>query len=573
MDYVAFLIMRRLRAPLITLIVIWSIATLGYVLIPGQDADGNPVYMNFLHAFYFVSYMGTTIGFGEIPYAFTPLQRFWTLFTIYSTVIGWFYSIGAAITILRDQALLNLIRRTRFRRKVASIRQPFYLVCGYGHTGSALIADLSRRGVQTVVIDNDAGRVDALELDNHPFDIPVLCADASEPDVLQDAGIQHPCCQGVLCLAGDDHVNLYVAITSKLLSPQRMVISRVSSQEYAANLLSFGTDHIIDPFETFAGYLTNSIVAPFQQLIYNWLSSPVHRSIESALQDRRGRWIICGYGRLGKALQKRFEQHGLKTVIVEPNPDARQVSEDYHVVVGWGTEAATLLEADIGNSIGIVAGTPDDANNLSIVMTARELKESIYTVARQNRQSNAPIFKAAGIDFIMNPSVIIAQRILFLIKTPLLLEFFDLVKNEAEAWCEVLIRRIDQTVQGKAVENWVFTISKEETPALYERLRRAETVPLSALLAHPRDPRDQVDAMPLLIKRGKEHVLLPEPGFSLRIDDQILFCGLRHAVAQMEWTVANQSVLRYVTGGQGHDDAGARLLGLIRARNPFRRKA
>src|SRR5690606_32736754 len=103
-----------------------------------------------------------------------------------------------------------------------------------------------------------------------------------------------------------------------------------------------------------------------------------------AHQNRHGRWIICGYGRLGKALQKRFEQHGLKTVIIEPDPESRQLSEDYHVVTGWGTEAVTLLEADIRNSVGIVAGTPDDANNLSIVMTARELRQNIYTVARQN---------------------------------------------------------------------------------------------------------------------------------------------------------------------------------------------
>ena len=567
MNYVVFLIMRRLRAPLITLIVVWSIATLGYVLIPGQDNDGNPVQMDFLHAFYFVSYMGTTIGFGEIPYSFTPRQRLWTLFTIYSTVIGWFYSIGAAIAILRDQSLLNLIQHTAFRRKVARLKQPFYLVCGYGYTGSALVADLAEYGLQTVVVDINSARIEALELDNHPFDVPRLCADASEPDALQSAGIQSPFCKGVLCLTNDDHVNLYVAITSKLLSPQRVVISRVSSGDYAANMASFGTDHIIDPFETFADYLTNSIVSPFHQLVYNWLASPNHRSIDSAHQNRQGRWIICGYGRLGKALQKRFEAHGLKTVIIEPNPEARQVSEDYHVVTGWGTEAATLLEADIRNSVGIVAGTPDDANNLSIVMTARELKESIYTVARQNRQSNAPIFEAAKIDFIMNPSVIIAQRIMFLIKTPLLMEFLDQLGRESEAWCEALIKRINRVVEGKSVESWAFSIDMHDTPAIYEHLRHADMISVGMLTAHPQDRVRQLNAMPLLVKRGESYILMPEPDVRLRIGDQVLFCGLDRAFAQMLWTVNNQNVLRYVVSGQ--EGAGGylwkKLLGLDRA--------
>ena len=87
MNYVAYLVLRRLRAPLITLIVIYSLSILGYVLIPGVDPNGEPYRMNFFHAFYFVSFMGSTIGFGELPHEFTSAQRFWTLFCIYATVV------------------------------------------------------------------------------------------------------------------------------------------------------------------------------------------------------------------------------------------------------------------------------------------------------------------------------------------------------------------------------------------------------------------------------------------------------------------------------------------------------
>jgi voltage-gated potassium channel len=485
MNNIVFLVMRRLRAPLITLIVIWATAILGYVLIPGQDHAGNPYRMDFLHAFYFVSYMGTTIGFGEIPYAFTPTQRIWTLFTIYATVIGWFYSIGALLAIVRDQSLVNLIWRTRFRHRVAALRDPFYLVCGYGLTGSALVADLAAHGIQTVVIDIDPLRIEGLELDNHPFDIPHLCADASDPGVLQDAGIKHPCCTGVLCLTNDDHANLYVAISSKLLAPQRVVISRVSAAEYAANMASFGTDHIIDPFETFADYFIKTIMSPFHQLVYNWLASPVHRPIDSAHQNKHGIWVICGYGRLGKALQKRLQASNIKTVIIEPNPAAPRGSGNYRLVTGLGTEAVTLLDADIRNAVGIVAGTPDDANNLSIVMTAREINREIYTVARQNHQPNAALFQAARVDFIMDPSVIIAQRIMFLIKTPLLMVFLDNMARQTEDWCEALLERIHLLVDNKAVESWSFSIDEKQTPAIHKALQQGEKIPLHVLSVHP----------------------------------------------------------------------------------------
>ena len=67
-----FLILRRMRAPLIFLILSYAISLLGMTLIPGVDAEGLPAPpMDFFHAFYVVSYTATTIGFGEVPGAFS----------------------------------------------------------------------------------------------------------------------------------------------------------------------------------------------------------------------------------------------------------------------------------------------------------------------------------------------------------------------------------------------------------------------------------------------------------------------------------------------------------------------
>jgi len=52
---VIFLILRRMRIPLIVLILVYAVAVLGYVMIPGVDDQGEPHRMSFFHAFYFVS--------------------------------------------------------------------------------------------------------------------------------------------------------------------------------------------------------------------------------------------------------------------------------------------------------------------------------------------------------------------------------------------------------------------------------------------------------------------------------------------------------------------------------------
>src|SRR3954449_8399177 len=82
-----FLILRRMRAPLIVLIVIFAVSVLGLTLIPGQDADGDPWRMGFFDAFYVMSYTASTIGFGEIPFPFTYGQRMWVTISIYLSVI------------------------------------------------------------------------------------------------------------------------------------------------------------------------------------------------------------------------------------------------------------------------------------------------------------------------------------------------------------------------------------------------------------------------------------------------------------------------------------------------------
>src|SRR5688500_20396206 len=116
-----------MRAPLIVLIVIFSVSVLGLTLIPGQDAEGRPWDMGFFDAFYIMSYTATTIGFGEIPYPFTYNQRMWVTSSIYLTVIGWAYAIGSFLALLQDRSFRSALALQRFSRKVARLGAPCVL--------------------------------------------------------------------------------------------------------------------------------------------------------------------------------------------------------------------------------------------------------------------------------------------------------------------------------------------------------------------------------------------------------------------------------------------------------------
>jgi len=547
MGHVFYLLLRRLRTPIITIIVVYSVSVLGFVLIPGVDDQGNPWRMDFFHAFYFVSFMGSTIGFGEIPYPFTAGQRAWTIIMIYATVIGWLYSIGKIFSLFQDHSFIRLMKRNTFARRVKVIQEPFYLICGYGYTGKRLVNRLDEQGIQTVVLDASQSAIDELDAHEVGLAVPGLCADAADPDTLNIAGIRRENCIGVIALTNDDHTNLGVSIDSKLVNPERRVISRSESAGTTANLASFGTDCIIDPFESFAEHLVKSIKEPYKHIISDLIFNPHHKVLASPHQDTSGRWVVCGYGRFGRSIDRLFKENDIPVTFIEVDPSQR--GAPVGTILGVGTEEETLRKADIESATGIVAGTPDDADNLSIIITARNIKPDIITVARQNLSANKPMFRAAHVNLIMEPVRIIADEIFIRISTPLLMDFLELLKKEEDLWARELLLRISAVVEDHPLEAWAYTVNQKDCPAIHDSLANDKVVKLGNLCRDPRKREDELRAFPLLLKRGEESMLLPDPNMELRENDEILVCGQHAAQLFMNWVTYDYNVLRYIRTG------------------------
>jgi voltage-gated potassium channel len=547
MEHVVFLILRRLRRPLIALICAYAVSVLGFVLIPGADAAGNPWRMDFFHAFYFVSFMGSTIGFGEIPYPFTGGQRLWATLTIYITVVTWLYAIGSLLTIVNDQALRRVLAFSAFSRHVRKIREPFYLICGYGDTGALLVNELSNRDIFCTVVDIDETRIQALEIAGLPMQIPGLCADANATDSLIAAGLNNPLCMGVVAVTDCDNTNLKIAITTKLLRPHLRVICRAETEDTAANMASFGTDHIINPFDTFADRFGLMFHSPAMYLIYEWITSVHDAPLKDFVVPPRGLWVLCGYGRFGKAVRKHLSFEGVQTRLIEADPKGTQTPEG--TVIGRGTEAVTLRQADIEKAVGIVSGTDDDTNNLSILMTAKDLNGALFTVARQNQRANDAIFEASRANMVMQPSTIIGRGILSLIITPLLADFLHLARHRDEEWANLLVSRVTGVVSERSPQTWTLSIDTTKSPAVTTLLAEGVQISIAQLTADPSDRTRPLPCVPLLLKRGTHLELLPDTEMQIQAQDQLLFCGTDEARRAMKTTLRNFNVLGYVLTG------------------------
>jgi Trk K+ transport system NAD-binding subunit len=271
-----------------------------------------------------------------------------------------------------------------------------------------------------------------------------------------------------------------------------------------------------------------------------------NQPLHTLLNPPRGTWILAGFGRFGKTVERYLEYEGIPSVIIERHPEVAPKG----AIIGLGTEAVTLREAGIQKAVGIIAGTHWDAHNLSVIMNARELNPRLYLIARQNEQSNAELFKAANLDWIMEASEMIVRQILPMLTTPLLHRFLQRLRHHHEAWAAALVDRIRGICGGVTPEVWSAVISPEHTPAVHGALVQGRALCFAHLL---RDPQDHTQSMPCLIlmatRKGHE-MLLPNENEPLAIGDHLLFCGHHQYTTRMAWTLNNANVLSYVETGE-----------------------
>ena len=558
-----FLLLRRMRAPLIVLITIFAISVFGLTLIPGRDAAGQPARMGFFDAFYFMSYTATTIGYGEIPHPFTGAQRLWVMATIYLTVVGWAYAIGSLLTLLQDRAFHQALALRRFTRTVARLREPFLLIVGYGQTGRLLGGRLDLLGRRLVVLDTSAEHIDALDIDAYHSDVPGLVADVQNPRILAVAGLEHPRCEGVLALTDDDEVNLLVAMTAALVRPGLPVIARTVSPSIEHRMRAFGSPTVVNPFDRFGDHVRLALHAPTSYQLMSWLmSGPGAELPEPGRLPTTGRWVVCGYGRFGREVSEDLRADGLELTVIDLNRDEDLGAE---MIVGDASDPAVLAGARLAEAVGFVAGTANDTTNLSLVAAARKINPSLYVAARQNRPAHAPLFAAMEIDWLLVPAEVMAREIYAQLSTPLLWRFLQDMPERGDDWAAGMIDRLRDHCGTRLRTLWKVSLSPRDAPALTHWLGTGDAR-FGDLLKSPHDRSRPLTAVPLLLLRGQEATLGPDDDVGLEADDEILFAGEPAARRALLETMTDHIVSEYVL--YGRNVPSGRLWQRMSGRNP-----
>ena len=195
-----------------------------------------------------------------------------------------------------------------------------------------------------------------------------------------------------------------------------------------------------------AGALSVSyIVAGFVQLV---TEGEIHRALHMRqmtreIQNLANHVIICGYGRMGQMLARKLREDQQRCIILDHNPERITVAQEegYLVYLGDATDEPNLKAVGINRARALAIVLPDDAANVFISLTGRELNAQLMILARGTLPSSERKLRLAGADQVVLPANIGALRMAYLISHPKAMDF--LVKEDGRANLSEMLAEID----------------------------------------------------------------------------------------------------------------------------------
>ncbi|HEU4355051.1 MAG TPA: NAD-binding protein [Actinomycetota bacterium] len=138
-----------------------------------------------------------------------------------------------------------------------------------------------------------------------------------------------------------------------------------------------------------------------------WGERTGRRRMQRRIDGLSGHYLICAYGRVGRAIAREFEAEGVPFVVIDPKEDLKERMEHDGVLylIEDPSQEEVLLRAGAQRARGLVCAVDSDATNVYITLMARSLNPELFIVARASeRGSDARLLKA-GADRVVSPFV------------------------------------------------------------------------------------------------------------------------------------------------------------------------
>lgn len=534
-----YLIIAKLKFPLILLITVYAISIIGLVLIPTYDNNGNIYYLDFFEAFFIVIYTSTTVGFGETPYAWTEYQKFWMAICTIMTVTSWLISIGRIITIMQDPLIKLETKTYFFKRKIKNLKEPFYIVAGFGRTGQLLSKNLVEHGLNVVIIEEDKMLIESVNYIDYKVSIPFMYGDISDLSLLKISGVLNPYCQGLILTTSDENANLKAALNARILNQNLNIISRAHHLEVKNNLISFNTNLVVSPYSLFGKYIRNKLVKNKFINIKDMLTKEILINENPLESLPKTNWIICGFDKFGKILYRNIKSDVKNINILHETENKLNILANHNHINLEGVNKEDLIQANIENSNVLVLTNKDDHKNLSTIYTAKKVNPNIFIISILNNEENYILFKKLNVNFIIQPNHLLVREIFPMISEPLLFNFFKQIEKTETEEKLAYIYNLFKDIKENHV--WSIHINEEKSLAITNHLDKDKKITIQDLMIANYD--DNSFPIPLIIYKGDDYIALPNYSTLVDYDDIVLFAGDIKDKNKMEWVINDEVFL------------------------------
>ncbi|MCX5831278.1 MAG: potassium channel protein [Deltaproteobacteria bacterium] len=179
--------------------------------------------------------------------------------------------------------------------------------------------------------------------------------------------------------------------------------------------------------------------------------------LEKMIKKMQDHYIICGCGRIGRLICRELAEEKVDFVVIDNDQEVIQRIEEegYLHYKGDATQDKTLLAAGIKKAKGIICVLPSDAENLYVILTARELNQDIFILSRAGDEESEKRLLRAGANRVESPYMMGGMRMAMAILRPAMLDFVELttMKQSLELRMDEIAICDSSSYIGKSLED------------------------------------------------------------------------------------------------------------------------
>jgi voltage-gated potassium channel len=157
------------------------------------------------------------------------------------------------------------------------------------------------------------------------------------------------------------------------------------------------------------------------------------KKMKNIIENLNQHVVVCGFGRNGMQAAEKLKAYKKPFVVIEKDKEViERFSEDILFIEGDANDDDVLLEAGIDRAQYLIATLPDDAANLFVVLSARQLKKDLFIISRASLVNSQKKLFLAGADKVIMPDKIGGDHMASLVVMPDLITFMDKLSMEGE---------------------------------------------------------------------------------------------------------------------------------------------